>query len=413
MTENVQPATASQLFVTGLASATAGVALNVTVTAKDPYNNIATGFTGTVHFASSDGNAALPADYTFTAADKGVHIFQPILKTSGPQSLTVSSANCTDGQKSGIQVKPGKAAQDSFVQQPANTFAFSSIKPAVTVQVQDAFGNLVGAGVPVLLAFANNPSAAVLAGALAYTNSSGLATFAAVSLSKPGQGYTLVARAGTGVSAPSSAFTIYTTSHFRVSFSIGSQVQAGTSFTVTVSAMDAHNNPDPTYVGTIHFSSTSSPLADLPADYTFQPGDNGQQSFTVTLKRAGLQSVTVSDVLAPAFKGSASTTVTAAAFSQFLVSGYPLNVAVNTAHSFTVVAQDAFGNTVTGYVGTVDFSNTGGTAVLPGPYTFKATDNGRHLFYAIFKTVGAGQSLIVTDQNDLSDTGSENGITVS
>src|SRR5262249_54963319 len=154
-------------------------------------------------------------------------------------------------------------------------------------------------------------------------------------------------------------------------------------------------------------------LADLPADYTFQPSDNGQQNFTATLKRAGLQSVTVADVLAPTFKGSASTTVTAAAVSQFLVSGYPLSVAVNTAHSFTVIAQDSFGNTVTGYLGTVVFSNTGGTAVLPAPYTFNAGDSGRHVFSAIFKSAGASQSLTVTDQNNPSDTGTENGITVS
>jgi hypothetical protein len=413
MTLNVQPTTASQLFISGPSSVTAGAALNVTVTAKDPYNNIATGFTGTVHFASSDGNAALPADYTFTAADNGVHVFQPILKTSGPQSLTVSAASCTDGQQNGIQVKPGAAAQLSFAQQPANTFAAKPIKPAVTVQVQDAFGNLVAAGVPVTLAIANNPGTAVLGGASAVTNSVGVATFAAVTLSKPGQGYTLVAHAGTGTSSPSSAFTIYTTTHFGVSFSIGSHVQAGTSFTMTVTALDALNHTDPTYVGTIHFSSTASPLADLPADYSFQPSDNGQQTFTVTLKRAGLESVTVADVLTPTFKGSASTTVTAAAVSQFLVTGYPLNVAVNTVHSFTVIAQDSFGNTVTGYLGTVIFSNTGGTAVLPGPYTFKATDSGKHVFTAIFKTAGAGQSLTVTDQNNSSDTGSETGITVT
>jgi hypothetical protein len=413
MTVSVQPTTASQLFITGPTSATAGTAFNVTITAKDPYNNIATGFTGTVHFASSDGNAALPADYTFTAADKGVHVFQPILKTSGPQSLTASSAGCTDGQENGILVKPAKAAQVSFVQQPANTFAASPIKPAVTVQVQDAYGNLVAAGVPVTLTLANNPGAASLAGASAVTNSVGVATFSAVTLSKASQGYTLVAHSGTGTSVPSSAFTIYTTTHFGVTFSIGSHVQAGTSFTVTVTARDALNHPDLTYVGTIHFTSTASPLADLPADYTFQPGDNGQQTFTVTLKRAGLQSVTVADTLTPTFKGSASATVSAAALSQFLVTGYPLSVAVNTSHTFTVIAQDAYGNTVTGYLGTVVFSNTGGTAVLPGPYTFKATDLGRHVFSAIFKTAGPGQSLTVTDQSNSSDTGSENGINVS
>ena len=34
-----------------------------------------TGYTGTVHFTSTDNTATLPANYTFTAADKGVHTF--------------------------------------------------------------------------------------------------------------------------------------------------------------------------------------------------------------------------------------------------------------------------------------------------------------------------------------------------
>ena len=37
----------------------------MTVTAVDAYGNVATGYTGTVHFTSSDGQAVLPANYTF------------------------------------------------------------------------------------------------------------------------------------------------------------------------------------------------------------------------------------------------------------------------------------------------------------------------------------------------------------
>ena len=52
------------------------MAHNVTVTAKDAYGNMATGYTGTVHFTSSDGQAVLPANYTFVAGDAGIHTFQ-------------------------------------------------------------------------------------------------------------------------------------------------------------------------------------------------------------------------------------------------------------------------------------------------------------------------------------------------
>jgi hypothetical protein len=69
---SVQAAAASQLFISAPTTVTAGNSFNVTVTARDVYNNVATGFTGTVHFTSSDGNAVPPGDYTFVSGDAGV-----------------------------------------------------------------------------------------------------------------------------------------------------------------------------------------------------------------------------------------------------------------------------------------------------------------------------------------------------
>ena len=65
----------------------------MTVTLKDQYGNVATGYRGTVHFATSDPlpTVALPADYTFTAADGGVRGFQVRLWT--PPSQTVSATD--------------------------------------------------------------------------------------------------------------------------------------------------------------------------------------------------------------------------------------------------------------------------------------------------------------------------------
>src|SRR5262249_40209938 len=52
-------------------STAAGAPLTFTVQALDSFNNPTTAYTGTVHFASSDAQADLPPDYTFTAADNG------------------------------------------------------------------------------------------------------------------------------------------------------------------------------------------------------------------------------------------------------------------------------------------------------------------------------------------------------
>jgi parallel beta-helix repeat protein len=86
----VSAAAASILEIGTPASASAGSPFSITVTAGDAYGNTAVGYTGTVHFASSDGQAALPADYTFTAADAGAHTFTVTLRTAGSQSLTAT-----------------------------------------------------------------------------------------------------------------------------------------------------------------------------------------------------------------------------------------------------------------------------------------------------------------------------------
>src|SRR6185369_4766879 len=89
----VNPAAASRLVVTGPSSVAAGAAFSVTVKAVDPYGNVATGYTGTVHFRSNDPGARLPANYTFTAADQGVHTFPGlVLKRRGPQTVTVTDS---------------------------------------------------------------------------------------------------------------------------------------------------------------------------------------------------------------------------------------------------------------------------------------------------------------------------------
>ena len=68
----------------------------LTVTVKDPYGNVATGYRGTVRFTSSDSAAVLPGNYTFTAGDAGVHVFSATLKTaSSSTSITVTDTTTT------------------------------------------------------------------------------------------------------------------------------------------------------------------------------------------------------------------------------------------------------------------------------------------------------------------------------
>ena len=84
----------------------------MTVTADDAGGNVTTGYTGTVHFTSSDAQAVLPANYTFTGGDAGTHIFSVTLKTAGTQSITATDTvtGSITGSQSGITVNPAGAA---------------------------------------------------------------------------------------------------------------------------------------------------------------------------------------------------------------------------------------------------------------------------------------------------------------
>jgi hypothetical protein len=108
------PAVAT-LVVSGIPSPfVAGAPHSITVSAKDAYGNIVRRYLGTVHFGSTDARAVLPADYTFTAEDAGVHKFSYtlspalVLKTAGTQSVraTDTVASSITGVQTGIVVTP-------------------------------------------------------------------------------------------------------------------------------------------------------------------------------------------------------------------------------------------------------------------------------------------------------------------
>src|SRR6202011_5914177 len=79
--------TATHFSVSAPAAATTGTSFNVTVTALDAGGATATGYTGTVHFTSTNGAAVLPANSTLT---NGVGTFSITLNTTGSQTVTAT-----------------------------------------------------------------------------------------------------------------------------------------------------------------------------------------------------------------------------------------------------------------------------------------------------------------------------------
>ena len=108
------------------------------MTALDQFNNTATGYGGTVHFASSDGIAALPADATLT---NGTNTLSATLKTAGIQTLSATDTvtNSIAGTSGTIVVTAG-AATNLRVMAPSTAITGSAA--SFTVRAGDNFDNL-------------------------------------------------------------------------------------------------------------------------------------------------------------------------------------------------------------------------------------------------------------------------------
>src|SRR5262249_24803210 len=147
-------------------------------TALDAYGNTATGYTGIVHFTSSDGLAGLPGDYTFTGVDAGAHIFANgvTLKTAGSQTVTgtdtvTSSITGTSGT---ITVGAASATHYS-VTAPASSTAGNAFN--LTVMALDAYGNKA-TGYTGIIHFTSSDGQAVLPGNYTFTGGdAGMHTF--------------------------------------------------------------------------------------------------------------------------------------------------------------------------------------------------------------------------------------------
>ena len=176
-----------------------------------------------------------------------------------------------------------------------------------------------------------------------------------------------------------------------------STITAGAAGNFTVTLRDQYGNIATGYTGTVRFTSSDA-KAVLPANYTFTAADAGQRTFSATLKKAGTQSLTAADTLAsPLTASEGGITVNAAAASKFIISA-PSTVTAGVPFSLTLTVEDAYGNIVTGYVGTVHFKSTDRTATLPANYTFTAVDKGVHTFVGLVLRKRGKQTITITDK---------------
>jgi anti-sigma factor ChrR (cupin superfamily) len=422
---------------TGTPSAqTAGTSFNVTVNAVDANWNLVSS-TDTVGITSSDANASLPANAALVAGTKN---FSVTLKTAG--SRTVTATDITDGSKTantspsitvnagaftklqllvpGETADPGSATGKTGT--PSAQTAGSSFN--VTVNAVDANWNLVSStdtvGITSSDANASLPAnAALVAGTKTFSltlKTAGSRTVTSTDITDGSK----TANTSPAISVNAGAFTKLqllvpgeTASPGSATGKTGmpSAQTAGTSFNVTVNAVDANwNLVSSTDTVGITSSDTN---ASLPANAALVAGT---KTFSVTLKTAGSRTVTATDITdgSKTANTSPSITVNAGAFTklQLLVpgetadpgsatgkTGSPSAQTAGSSFNVTVNAVDANWNLVSS-TDTVGITSSDANASLPANAALVA---GTKTFSLTLKTSGS-RTVTATDITDGSKT---------
>ena len=332
----------------------AGTAFTVTVTSGDAYGNVDTTYAGAQTLAwsggvtSPGGNApSYPANpVTFTS---GVATGSVRLYAAGSNTLTV-----TQGVLSGSTTVTVGRASVNFLVVPSTSTPTAGVTFSVTVTAADTYGNIdtTYAGAKTLSwsggvtspggnapSYPANPitftSGVVTGSVKLYAAGSNTLTVTQSALS----GSTTVT-----VGRGASAFTVTPST---------STPNAGTQFSVTLTAGDAYGNVDSSYTGskTVVWSGAGTVGTHVPNYPTGTVGFTSGVSTTTlnaTLYRAGANSLTAT---AGSVAGTATITVTPLSTTQYLVT--PSTYAPTVGVSFTVVltAEDTYGNTDTSYAG--------------------------------------------------------------
>ena len=276
----IAAAPTAALTVSTAVSSTAGVAQNVVLTAMDAYGNLDANYADAVTLSSSDAGASLPSTQVFSFAPGGQAHTQVTWTTMGNQTLVVQSNGGLTARQANIHVTAAALAK----------FLVTGIAPGlagrsnfVNLQATDDFNNLVG-NYQGTVAFTSSDLAANLPGLTTFNASNGGRRILPITLSTAGLqsvrvtdvNQTSLTGAQTGI------FVGVAATHFQVVAPVS--LAAGAPFTLSISAMDDHNNIDPNYNGTLVLSSTSRQTS-LPTQVVIGPGMGG----TISLPNVALQ----------------------------------------------------------------------------------------------------------------------------
>jgi adhesin/invasin len=283
--------------------------------------------------------------------------------TPGPNTLSATAPGLTGSpvtfSATGSAPAGGTIAKSGGDNQTAPVGAVVPVSPSVLVR--DA-SNAPVAGVVVTFAVASGGGQ--VTGGSQTTNSSGIATVGTWTLGNTPGTNTMTAAASGFTGSPLTFIATATAgspsaTHSRVAASPTTITAGGSPATITVTVLDALDNPVSGATVTLSVSGTGNTVGQ-PSGTT---GGNGQITGTVSSTVAEPKTVTATVNGSVPVQQTAGVTVQPGSAAQLVFTGQPTTTKANATISPPVVvsARDAFGNTATGFTGAVTMSITPGS----------------------------------------------------
>jgi len=345
---------------------------SVSVAIEDAFGNVVTSNTSTLTIAVATGPAGFAAgSTTAVAAVSGVATFSNlVLDTAGAYTLSMSDGPLPDVITGTITISPAAARQLVLQQSPTSGTAGQALSPSVTVDVEDAFGNLMTTdSSTVTIAIASGPGGFATGSTTSVPAASGVATFSNLLLDTAGT-YSLKITDGTLTSATTGNVVISAAGASQLGYqqtpTTGTAGQA-LSPSVTVAVEDAFGNVIATDTSTVTIAIASGPGGLATGSTTSAPATNGVATFSnLVFDTAGNYTLSVSDGgLTGVTTGPI--TVNPAAATQLLLQTSPTSGAAGQAlGTLSVTLEDSFGNIAT------NDSSTVTVMVASGPGGFAA-----------------------------------------
>ena len=195
-------------------AAVAGAKLSpaVTVKVEDKFGNLVTTDHSKITLATGTIPVGLTASPVAAAlASGGIATFSNLaFNQVGSYTLKASDAKLTVATSAAFAISPGTQAKVVFVTNPGNAVAGVKIAPVISVQVQDALGNVVSSdtsSVAIAITSGTGPSGATLGGTATATAAKGVATFSDLNISTAGA-YRLTVTDGSLTASISNPFTV-------------------------------------------------------------------------------------------------------------------------------------------------------------------------------------------------------------